>query len=164
MNTVLNEIMAMIAEHEEFQVFKLIHANSGEIRFMYKSFIVIVRYEDDEILFVNGVKTFDKYIMDKFCNGAFWNDPHFINHYRHHNSHHHHHHHGRCGLPPICDTIPACNHDDYHFNSDTMVKPNPERTMLYATLEDYRDYIKDDLKYVQLVIDFIDAIIALRKK
>lgn len=165
MNTVLDKILGMIAEHEEFKVFKLVHADCGEIRFTYKSFIIIIQYEDDEIIFANGFKTFPKHIMDKFYNEEFWRHPDYINHYRHHESHghcgHHHHHHHHCD--DWCKTIPACNPQRRHWNSDTMVKPNPENTILFATLDGYRQYIKDDLKYVQLVIDFIDAIIALRQ-
>lgn len=159
MNNILQLINALIIANDEYKDFRIVHTTNNEIRILYKTYIVIVQYEGDKILFVNGFKTFPKYIMDKLQCIDFANQPWFKNHYHHHDSHGYHHHH-HCD--DYCKTIPACNHDDLRYNHDTMQRPHPDITMLHERLDNYREYLDMDLKDVIIVIAFINAIIDIR--
>lgn len=152
MNNVLNNILDMIRINEKFKDIKLAYSDDNEIKFTYFTFIVVVRYENERILQVNGFKTFEKYVMDKLENCDWYNQPSFKNHYHHHDSHY----------DDICDTIPSYNRSNCYLNSDVMKRPNSDYTLLHATLNDYAGYIADDYIRATLIIDFIDEIIKLR--
>lgn len=159
MNNILQLINALIIANDEYKDFRIVHTTNHEIRIMYKTFIIIVQYDVERIEFVNGFATLPKYIMDKLQCIDFSKQPWIKDHYHHHDSHEHHHHHL---WDDYCKTIPACNYDDYRFNSDMIKRPHPDITLIHEGLDNYCNWIEQNAKDGRVVIAFINAIIDIR--
>lgn len=145
---IIDKIVNIINTNEYYKDFELVHSNLDEVRVLYEGYIIIIKYHDDKILNVNGIKTYPKFIMDKFEHDV---NPQSYNHYRHHESHHH------------CEDHKQTCKPEYMYNSDVMRPVNPPFSVLHASLDDYKKYILKDIEAVNKVICFIECVIAVRE-
>lgn len=156
------KIMDMIETNELFKDKNVIvyHITPSEMRIRYKHYIVIVYFEDGKIDIVNGFKFFSKRETDKLENINFYNQPDYFNWYHHHehcegyNPRHVHHK----GAYPI-HTHGKGMYDDV----DTLQRPNPDVTLLHASLKEYQEHVTKEVENVDIVIKLIEAIITIRE-
>lgn len=145
---VLDNILEAIRSDEKFNNFLITFSSNEVIYISYKTFVVVVTLtsEGTEIDKINARKFLEKSVTDKIFNRDFYHDPHRISHCNHHEPHRRHH--------------------DYHYHKACefyLKKPNPPYSLIRTSIDDYLEYIEQDVSDANILKQFMDKLKEISK-